>query len=298
MYYKHILTMADYINSKDTKVSYGIACCSFNTKTNKWNIMIVKKRYTYCFCVFVFGQYNKKDTKRIKFLLNNMTQQEKIDILSMRFDILWYKIWLEFPDIPVTTKIKFDISTTDSIVNTWKLMHMKNSTNHNIPYNVDSLTKLNFYLKKKTKFESTFIGSNCVKLHNLMEGTTNIELSWEIPKGRKQLFESDLECANREFKEETGFDSSYYNIIFDVKPAKEIIINMGTRYIHNYYLAYTKERFKPSNVFKNSNNISEIESVKWADLDEIKFITYDGKLCKTASSIIKIMNSKMCSISV
>jgi hypothetical protein len=84
---------------KDVRKSSGIACCRFNKDTNRLEVLLVKKRYTYCFVAFVFGQYNNKDEKRLKFLFNGMTLQEKIDILSLRFDMIWYKIWLEFPAI-------------------------------------------------------------------------------------------------------------------------------------------------------------------------------------------------------
>ena len=84
-----------------TKKSYGVACCRFNKK-NKLQILLIKKRYTYCFAAFVLGQYNKNE-KYLKFLFNGMTVQEKIDILSLNFDILWYKIWME---IPSNDKIK------------------------------------------------------------------------------------------------------------------------------------------------------------------------------------------------
>ena len=65
------------MGDKNLKKSYGIACCRFNKATNMLEILLIKKRYTYSFVAFVFGQYNKKDEKRLKFLFNGMTLQEK-----------------------------------------------------------------------------------------------------------------------------------------------------------------------------------------------------------------------------
>ena len=104
---------------KNIRTSFGLACCRYDTSTNRWKILLAKKRYTHCFVSFVFGQYTKKDDKRLRNLFNNMTYQEKIDIMSMRFELLWYKIWLELPNIYTKQKFEFNLSNAESIINTW-----------------------------------------------------------------------------------------------------------------------------------------------------------------------------------
>ena len=103
---------------------------------------------------------------------------------------------------------------------------------------MNNLSKLDFYIKRKAKFESTFACDNGDRLRSLIEGTRDIELSWEIPKGRKKKSETHIDCAVREFEEETGFGINNYTILFDAEPTQEIYISMGIRYIHNYYLAF------------------------------------------------------------
>ena len=76
--------------------SYGIALCRFNSNKEP-EIILIKKRYTYYFFEFVLGKYQRNDNKYLFKLFNNMTYQEKMDILSLKFDTLWYKIWLEIP---------------------------------------------------------------------------------------------------------------------------------------------------------------------------------------------------------
>ena len=39
------------------KQSVGIACCRYNPKTNRPEILLVEKRYSYNFQTFVFGHY-------------------------------------------------------------------------------------------------------------------------------------------------------------------------------------------------------------------------------------------------
>lgn len=277
---------------RNTRTSYGIACCRYDKMNRRWKIMLVKKRYSHCFVAFVFGQYTKKDDKRLRYLFDNMTYQEKIDIISMRFDLLWYKIWLELPNVSSKNIMMFDTSTVNSIINTWRLIYKQKTTNTHIPYNVNTLSKLNFYIKRKSKFESTFACDNGERLRNLMEGTNNIELSWEIPKGRKQHTETKIDCAIREFEEETGFGVGNYTLMFDIDPIKEIFVSMGIQYTHVYYLAFAHKSFDPDKVFHNRQNMSEIDSVKWVDLDELKYLDGDIRLYRTVLKAINTMKSR------
>lgn len=278
-------------NKKNTRLSYGISCCFYDNKTHKWKVLLAKKRYSHCFVAFVFGQYTKKDDRRLQHLFNNMTKQEKIEILSMRFDILWYKIWLELPDVSNKQKKDFDLSSAESVIDMWNSMYKQKTSNTFIPYDVNA-SKLDFYIKRKTKFESTFVCDNGQRLRELIKGTRNIELFWEIPKGRRQKKETMIDCAIREFAEETGFGVSKYTLMFDSDPIRETFTSMGIQYIHTYYLAFAHGDIKPDNIFRNVPNMSEIDRVKWVDLDELKYLNHDGRLQKTVSKAINIMKSR------
>src|SRR3989344_6225464 len=74
------------------KKSIGIACVRF--VNGSFELILVKKRYTYAFVDFVNGKYSIKNQKQMANLFNNMTTAEKIDILRFDFDILWARIWL------------------------------------------------------------------------------------------------------------------------------------------------------------------------------------------------------------
>ena len=277
---------------KGVRKSSGMACCRFNNDTNRLEVLLIKKRYTYSFVAFVFGQYHKKDEKRLKYLFNGMTLQEKIDILSLKFDMLWYKIWLEFPEIYIQPIIEFDVSSTLSISNTWKELYKQKAASNFVPYNINSISKLDFYIKKKNKFESSFALDNGKRLKSLIMDTKNNELIWEIPKGRKNRKETVLDCAIREFKEETGVDIDSYNIMFNIKPVTESYISANVKYIHNYYMAYTSKKFEPSVNFSREAQISEVDSIRWVNLNEIKFIDHSGRLYKIISRIFTIFKSK------
>lgn len=77
------------------RVSIGVACCRHNSTTGKYEILVILKRYSYAYNVFVHGNYNSNDNQAIIKLFNEMTVEEKLDILSLNFVQIWYRIWLD-----------------------------------------------------------------------------------------------------------------------------------------------------------------------------------------------------------
>ena len=68
------------------------------------------------------------------------------------------------------------------------------------------------------------------------------ETEWEFPKGRRNSREKDLECALREFEEETGIDCENICVIQNVLPFEETFIGTNHKsYKHKYFLAYMNE---------------------------------------------------------
>ena len=72
--------------------SVGIACCRMNGA--RLEMLLVCKRYTYAYSLFINGRYNSRNNDEIIDLLNRMTIDEKLDILSLNFGQMWYRIWL------------------------------------------------------------------------------------------------------------------------------------------------------------------------------------------------------------
>ena len=91
-----------YINK--TKKSYGIACCRWNINKQKYEYLLVQKKYTYYFINFVFGHYNLNQKSQLKYLLNRISVQEKYLILSYDFGKMWYHIWGVDPEQTVNPK--------------------------------------------------------------------------------------------------------------------------------------------------------------------------------------------------
>lgn len=87
------------------------------------------------------------------------------------------------------------------------------------------------------------------------------ELEWGLPKGRRIINESNINCATREFNEETSYSYHQYSIVKNIIPFKEIYkANNNITYKHIYYISLLKDfKYEP---YIKSNNY-EINSVKW-----------------------------------
>lgn len=91
------------------------------------------------------------------------------------------------------------------------------------------------YIKEFLDAQKKFKKLNIKKL---LEETTCkwTEQEFGFPKGRKNMYESNMECAKREFKEESGYKSHDLKII-DEEPWEEMFTGTnGIIYRHIYYI--------------------------------------------------------------
>lgn len=226
------------------KISLGIACCRFNK--GKPEMLLVCKRYTYAYNLFTHGKYNSNNSSDLICLFNGMTVDEKLDLLSLNFTQIWYRIWL------------------------------------NMPRNA------NYYLAKN-KFESTFLIDGGSKLRKLISKSTNSPRIWEIPKGRKRnKSEPDIQCATREFYEETGVNKKSY-IVFPDEQRTFSYVDGGVRYTNTYFLALAKNNIEPRINFALQDQIDEISDIRWMSIDDIKYIDTTQRLTRFIRPIFNYM---------
>lgn len=246
-----------------TKVSYGIALCRQNKgKNNAVEILLIKKRYSYAYQSFVMQHYSKNDTSYIRYLFDQMSFGEKIDILGMQFCQMWQRIWLNNPE-------KF-----------FNLIDVYKSTNFSkrvIKSKFSDADIHKLYREKKNKFENNFLKDGGEKLRQVISQSKDAEILWEIPKGKKSEKNNDetnIDCAIREFYEETSISSDKYKILYDVDPLIDSFVDNSTKYKTVYYIATLNKdskNYMPHIDFRNFEQISEVEQIKWVSIDEIKF---------------------------
>lgn len=118
------------------------------------------------------------------------------------------------------------------------------------------------YDDAKKKFES-------LEIDKIVEKSKSCYYFQEfsIPKGRKNINESNLKCAERELFEETGFDKTQYNYI-DCPPfIEEFTGTDGVKYRHVYYLAKIKNNIRKLPDISKTQ-LMEIRNKGWFSLNE------------------------------
>lgn len=158
---------------------------------------------------------------------------------------------------------------------------------------------LNEYEKAKLKFYS---------LDNLQEliekSKTNYNFQeFSFPKGRKNMKENNLSCAEREFYEETGYKRNQYEFLYNYPTIHEDFVGTnGVRYRHVYYIVKMKKSSPPPFIdLNNILQIGEVRNIGWFSFDECMNLIrpYDkakkGVIRKVFSDIINMNNKFFCS---
>lgn len=271
-----------------TRTSAGIACCRFNNEKNQYEIIMVQKRYTYAFVDFVLGRYSQKLNKSILALINKMTVQERLDILSLNFNMLWFKIWCNFPKINPRDETRW-ANNDDSWMAIYKKItlvdYMKPSRMHN--------SRRGLYLKSKFKFDLLTSRDRGLRINNIikMAGKPSV-LMWEIPKGKVHKSEPMLHGAMREFEEETNIDLDFSDIVTGISPFVECYRNRNRVYRNIYYIASIKSNVTPSIDFSNILQVVEIGDIKWMGINELRNASNNTRIISTVESILKTVKMK------
>jgi 8-oxo-dGTP pyrophosphatase MutT (NUDIX family) len=149
----------------------------------------------------------------------------------------------------------------ESFDNLWKMMW---GDTNNIQYKNEEFTSSKkFDLIKK----GIQMNEEIVTLKDIVDKsqTTWYETEWEFPKGRRNPKEKDLDCALREFEEETGISKNKITVIENVLPFEEIFIGTNHKsYKHKYFLAYMKE----NEDILNNYQITEVSKIEWKTIDQ------------------------------
>ena len=105
----------------------------------------------------------------------------------------------------------------------------------------------------REKFELLKRGDSPKRLSELvrMSTTSWTTQEWGFPKGRRNTNESELNCALREYEEETGYSKLSLNLIKNILPFEEIFTGSNYKsYKHKYYIGFCDD--KPCRPFQTS----------------------------------------------
>ena len=211
---------------------------------NRFKFLMIQRRKTLGYIEFLRGRYDENNITEISNLFEQMVPMEIDDISNKEFMILWHDLWKNNVDN------KYYKSELD-----------------------ESLKKFNI-LKDNTNFKKMV---NEIKL--------NYETpEWGFPKGRRIYLEKNINCAVREFEEETSLTSDDYILINNIPPIQETFY--GTNdilYRHIYYFALCKSNL---DVNLNENNPNQM-----VEIGDIGFFSF-----KDASNLVRSYHTERLNI--
>lgn len=220
---------------------------------NELKFLMLQRKDSLSFMEFIRGKYEIYDHNYIKSLLSNMTINERNMILKNNFDMIWNYLWYQ--------------------------------NNNNI-----KITKE--YLESKQKYE-ILVPSNFFQNYIKTISTIFNEQEWGFPKGRRKLKEYDIECAIREFYEETRIKRDDIHIYSNIEPFEEIFFGTNNvLYKHSYYIAkLTNNNITASVDNKCLEQIREVRSLKWFNFNEV--ISHIKKYNVERIELFKCINEKV-----
>ena len=225
-----------YKKCRNPIISCGVILFSINKKYNniddKYRFLLIRRKDTLGYIEFLRGKYDEMDKDYIKKLLNMMTLCEIDILMKNEFADLWNRLWLN-----------------------------RNKKQYQTEYNISFNKFTN--LKKGKYFE----------LENLIKDANIVytEKEWGFPKGRRNLKETDYNCALREFEEEIGINRDEYDVLRNIKPIEETFIGSNNvKYKHIYYIAKSKTNKDFFIDPMNKQQITEIGKIEWLTINTAK----------------------------
>jgi len=212
--------------------SYGIIL--FRSSTQGIQYLMIRRKDSFGYIDFIRGKYVLNNLEHLQIMFDEMSIDERTNIGTHTFDSLWKMMW--------GIQDSGNIYKGEEIASQKKFDALKNGV----------------YIGQHNKL---------ITLGNLIENANTKwkETEWEFPKGRRNYQEKDLDCALREFEEETGLSKKNIRVIENMIPFEEIFLGSNHKsYKHKYFLGYTE------NIQDNLNNYqqSEVSKIQWKTLDE------------------------------
>ena len=217
-------------------MSFGLICYRYDNDEHPTSLqyLMIQRKDSLSFIEFIRGRYDPSDRPYLSRLIENMTDYERDYLIRYNFKMLWNHVWHQ-TCLPRETQEFHDA---------------------------------------KEKFEALRRGTHGVMLATLVESTAVQfdEPEWGFPKGRRRLKESDVDCAVREFCEETGCHRNHVILDEGIPPFGEIFYGTNNvLYRHVYYVARLAGCHARTLAvdLNNVHQAREVRKIEWFDHDAI-----------------------------
>ena len=196
--------------------------------------LMICRNHTFGFMDFMRGKYSIYNKDFLLNLFNEMTDYEKNMILTNEFKELWCYLW----------------NNRDSY-----LQYREEETLSEEKFN--SLHAGIFFQNSYYSIKSIIEECN----HNHWT-----EPEWGFPKGRRNNYERDYDCALREFREETGYTTNNLKNIENIMPFEEIFTGSNYKSYKNKYFLLKMFAETPKSVDHFDKN--EVSKMEWKTYEE------------------------------
>lgn len=188
-------------------------------------IILIRRKHSLNYIEFLRGKYNITNKMNIKRIIQLMSIEENLKIKNNDFDTLWNNLWI-------------------------------NSVNNKKFFKEYKQSKVKFDILKANNFYGLLDENNL---------STYLEPEWEFPKGRKNIYEKNIDCAIREFYEETNIISNKIHILERLNYLEEVYKGTNNINYKNVYYLAANENLIDLTVDANSYEISDL---KWYTIPE------------------------------
>jgi len=210
--------------------SYGVIL--FRSSLKGIQYLMIRRKDSFGYIDFIRGKYILNNLDHLQSMFNEMSIEEREKVQKNDFDTLWRLMW--------------------------------GDSNIGSQYKVEELASQKKFEALKT---GTAINNEIITVDTLIKNANTEwkETEWEFPKGRRNYQEKDIDCALREFEEETGLCKRDISIIENVLPFEEVFIGSNHKsYKHKYFLAHTDKM----DDFLQNYQTSEVSKMEWKTLEE------------------------------
>jgi 8-oxo-dGTP pyrophosphatase MutT (NUDIX family) len=239
--------------------SYGVLVFRWTGKTEEWSptkefcsdtrsptgliqtqpeVLMIQRKDSLGFMDILRGKYKINDPDYIRKQLRGTTKKERNSLLNDEFDTIWQNLWGS--DAESSQRYAHDRHTSKQ-----KLLELRKGieTNKGETYTLADLLR-----QEPVVYETP---------------------EWGFPKGRRNPYETDLQCAYRELEEETSIHEEELWKVMNIAPFVETFYGSNDiHYRHTYYIAqYIGDRTISFDALNNEMT-KEIGSLAWKSMDD------------------------------
>ena len=202
-----------------------------NNNSEEIEYLMIRRKDSLGYVEFIRGKYPLFNKRYLLNIISEMTNEEKNNLLNKEFDELWSELWGDY--IGIQYKLEEKIS--------------------------------------REKFISLKIGITLLydkydlKLLIETSNTSWHDPEWGFAKGRRNFQEKDLNCALREFEEETGYNKNSLKLIQNILPIEELFTGSNYKsYKHKYFIAQLDKTINPITNYQKS----EVSKIDWLNFND------------------------------